>query len=74
MRAGISKKQKRLGVNFSFLFMKAQGDQLSQITKLIESGVIKPVVDKVFPFEQTNESMAYVETGRAKGKVIVKIK
>ena len=74
LSAGIRKKAKRLGVNFSFLFMRAQGEQLSQITKLIESGVIKPVMDKVFPFEQTNEAMAYVETGRAKGKVVVKIR
>jgi NADPH:quinone reductase-like Zn-dependent oxidoreductase len=74
LSAGIRKKAKRLGVNFSFLFMKAQGEQLSQITKLIESGVIKPVMDKVFPFEQTNEAMSYVETGRAKGKVVVKVK
>ncbi|WP_435353881.1 NADP-dependent oxidoreductase [Emticicia sp. SJ17W-69] len=70
----IKKKARRLQVNFSFLFMKAQGEQLSQITKLIESGVIKPVMDKVFPFEQTNEAMSYVEAGRAKGKVVVKVK
>ncbi len=74
LSAGIRKKAKRLGVNYSFLFMRAQGEQLSEITKLIESGVIKPVMDKVFPFEQTNEAMAYVETGRAKGKVVVKVK
>jgi alcohol dehydrogenase len=74
LSAGIRKKAKRLGVNFSFLFMRAQGDQLSQITNLIESGVIKPIIDKVFPFEQTNDALAYVETGRAKGKVVVKVK
>jgi NADPH:quinone reductase-like Zn-dependent oxidoreductase len=73
LSAGIRKKAKHLNVNFSFLFMRAQGDQLSQITKLIESGIIKPVIDKVFPFEQTNEAMAYLETGRAKGKVVIKI-
>ncbi len=74
LSAGIRKKAKRLGVNFSFLFMRAQGEQLSQITKLIESGVIRPVMDKVFPFEQTNKAMAYVETGRAKGKVVIKVR
>ena len=74
LSAGMRKKAKRLTVNFSFLFMRAQGEQLSQITKLIESGVIKPVMDKVFPFEQTNEAMSYVETGRAKGKVVIKVK
>lgn len=70
----VKKQAKKLNGNFNFLFMRAEGNQLSQITKLIESGVIKPVVDKVFPFEQTNEAMAYVETGRAKGKVVVKVK
>lgn len=74
LSAGIRKKAKRLGVNFSFLFMRAQGDQLSEITKLIESGIVKPVIDKVFPFEQTNEAMSYIETGRAKGKVVIKIR
>ena len=54
--------------------MKAEGKQLSEITKLIEAGIIKPVIDKVFPFEQTNEAMAYVETGRVKGKVVIEIK
>ena len=74
LSAGIRKKAKKLGVNFSFLFMRAEGDQLSKITKLIESGVIKPVMDKVFSFEQTNEAMSYVEAGHAKGKVVVKVK
>ncbi len=74
LSAGIRKKAKRLGVNFSFLFMRAQGEQLGQITKLIESGIIKPVIDKVFPFEQTNEAMSYVESGRAKGKIVIKVK
>ena len=74
LSSGVKKKAKRLGVSFSFLFMKAQGQQLSQITKLIESGAVKPVMDKVFPFEQTNEAMSYIEAGRAKGKVVVKIR
>jgi NADPH:quinone reductase-like Zn-dependent oxidoreductase len=74
LSAGVRKKAKRLHVGYSFLFMRAQGDQLSQITSLIESGVIKPVMDRVFPFEQTNEAMASVEAGRAKGKVVIKMK
>lgn len=70
----IRRKAKKLNVNFKFLFMRAQGNQLKQITQLIESGIIKPVIDKVFPFEQTNEALTYIESGRAKGKVVVKIK
>ncbi len=74
LSAGIRKKAKRLGVHFSFLFMKAHGEQLGKIAALINSGAIKPVLDKVFPFEQTNEAMAYVEAGRAKGKVVIRMK
>ncbi|MCH8617916.1 NADP-dependent oxidoreductase [Undibacterium sp. TS12] len=71
---GTRRKAKRLHVDFSFLFMRANGSQLQQITSLIESGVIRPVVDKVFPFESTNEALAYVKNGRAKGKVVIKVR
>ncbi len=70
---GAKRKAKRSNTDFSFLFMRAAGDQLGEITKLIEGGAIKPMIDKVFPFEQTNDALAYVETGRAKGKVVVKM-
>jgi len=71
--AGVRKKAKRLNVNYAFLFMRANGDQLQRITSLIDAGTIRPVMDKVFPFAQTNEALAYLETGRAKGKVVVKV-
>ena len=70
---GVRKKAKALGVRYSFLFMRAQGQQLSEITSLIESGIIRPVVDKVFPFEKTRDALAFVETGRAKGKVVITV-
>lgn len=72
--SGTKKKAKKLNTSFKFLFMRAEGSQLGQITWLIESGIIKPVIDKVFPFEQTNDAMDYVESGRTKGKVVIKIK
>jgi alcohol dehydrogenase len=71
---GTRRKAKRLHVGYSFLFMKANGSQLRQITPLLESGVIRPVVDKVFPLEAINEALAYVESGRAKGKVVIKVR
>jgi alcohol dehydrogenase len=67
----IRKKANRLGVSYSFVFMKASGDELREIGSLIDAGAIRPVVDKIFPFASTNEAMAYVEKGRAKGKVVV---
>jgi NADPH:quinone reductase-like Zn-dependent oxidoreductase len=67
----VRKKAQSLDVRYAFLFMRAQGQQLGRITSLIESGVIRPVVDKVFPFASTAEALAYVETGRARGKVVI---
>lgn len=70
----IRRRAQSRGVSFSFLFMKANGTQLREITRLFDAGVIRPVMDRVFPFESTNEAMAYVEAGRAKGKVVVKVR
>lgn len=70
----VRSQAKKLGVDYSFLYMQANGKQLSEIGKLIETGVIRPVVDKVFSFEQMNEAMSYVSSGRAKGKVVIKVK
>jgi alcohol dehydrogenase len=52
---------------------RLDSQQLRQISSLIEFGALRPIVDRVFPFESTNEAMAYVETGRPKGKVVVKV-
>lgn len=66
------RQAERLGVTYSFLFMRAGGDQLRELTPLIDSGRIRPVVDRVFPFDETLQAMEYVEKGRAKaGKVVV---
>jgi 2-desacetyl-2-hydroxyethyl bacteriochlorophyllide A dehydrogenase len=70
----IRRKAKRRGVSYSFLFMKASGNQLHELGSLIDSGAIRPVVDRVFPFQSTTEALAYVEKGRAKGKVVVRIR
>lgn len=73
LSAGIRKKAKKLSVNYSFLFMKANGNQLSKIAELFNAGKIRPVVDKVFSFAETEAALAYVESGRAKGKVVIKV-
>jgi len=71
---GIRRKSKGLGIGYSFLFMTANGAQLGKITALIEAGAIRPVIDRAFPFEKTNQALDYVETGRAKGKVVIAVK
>ncbi len=67
-------KAKKRNIQFKFLFMRADGNQLSEIAKLIELGVIEPVIDKVFSFEQTKDALSYVDSGRAKGKVVIKVR
>ena len=74
LSAGVRRKARRLKVGYSFLFMQANGRQLDRITSLIDAGTIRPVMDKVFLFEATKEALAYIETGRAKGKVVVKVR
>ena len=58
---------------YEYLFMRADGDQLKGITRLVESGAIRPLVDKVFPLEQVRDALAYAEAGRATGKVVIKV-
>ncbi|WP_426803923.1 NADP-dependent oxidoreductase [Stenotrophomonas sp. SrG] len=70
----IRSKARQRGVDYTFLFMRADGDQLGEITALVESGALRPVIDRVFPFQQTESALAYVESGRTKGKVVIEMR
>lgn len=74
LSAGVRRRTRARGLGYAFLFMKANGAQLREITRLIEAGTIRPVADKVFPFEATKEALAYAEAGRAQGKVVLRVK
>jgi NADPH:quinone reductase-like Zn-dependent oxidoreductase len=67
---GLAKKRES---HYSFLFMRPDGSQLAEIGELLESSRIRPVVDRVVPFAQAKEALAYLEQGRAKGKVVVRM-
>ena len=62
------------GVDYRFLFMRADGQQLRELTRLVDAGAIRPVIYKVYPFAATNEALAHLEGGRAKGKVVVAVR
>jgi len=70
---GARRRAESLGTRFSFLFMRANGEQLREIAALIDAGKIRPVMDTVFPFASTNEALARVVTGRARGKVVIQL-
>jgi NADPH:quinone reductase-like Zn-dependent oxidoreductase len=68
----VRKQAKALGVRYEFFFMQASGSQLRELGALYDAGVLRPVIDRTFPFEQTAEAMVHVEQGRTKaGKVVV---
>ena len=71
---GTYRKARQRNVGFDFLFMAANGAQLEQIAALIDAGHIRPVIDRIYPFADTNAAIAHVESGRAKGKVVIKVR
>lgn len=74
LSAGVRRQAASRGLRYEFLFMTANGGQLTAITRLIDEGAIRPVIDRVFAFEATNDALNYVESGRAKGKVVIQLK
>ena len=70
----IIRHARKRGVAYSFLFVHPDGGQLAEIGELLKAERIRPVIDKVFPFDQAKEALAYLEQGRAKGKVVVQMK
>jgi NADPH:quinone reductase-like Zn-dependent oxidoreductase len=70
----IIRHARKRGVEYSFLFVRPDGSQLAEIGELLKAGRIRPVIDKVFSFEHVKEALAYLEKGRAKGKVVVQMR
>jgi NADPH:quinone reductase-like Zn-dependent oxidoreductase len=68
------RRARRRKVDYTFLFMRADGAQLEEITSLIDAGAIRPVMDRTFPFESTRDAIAHVESGRSRGKVVVAVR
>ena len=71
MSRKVRARAKKLGVRYSFFFMRASGAQLKVLAGLYDSGTLRPVVDRTFDFDHTIEAMAYVEQGKASGKIVV---
>jgi NADPH:quinone reductase-like Zn-dependent oxidoreductase len=67
----IRRQARKLGVRYSFFFMRASGTQLASLAALYDDGTLRPVLDRAFPFDRTLDAMAYVEQGKATGKIVV---
>ncbi|MCR5890255.1 NADP-dependent oxidoreductase [Hymenobacter sp. J193] len=62
---------KKHQASYSFFLMHPSGAQLRELGALLDASIMRPVVDRTFPFEATKEALDYLETGRAKGKVVI---
>ena len=69
----VDRLARQKGARFEYLFMHASGEQLEKIGALVDQGVIKPILDKTFPLEAAAEAVSYVESGRAVGKVVIRV-
>ena len=72
--ADTSGTAEKLGVKSEVFFMWPSGEQLAQIGKLAEQGVVKPLIDRTFSLDQAQDALDYSQSGRAKGKVVVTVK
>ncbi len=61
------------GVEGKFFIMQTDGTQLGRITELVEAGKCKVVVDSAFEMQDYDEAFKKVDSGRAVGKVIIRI-
>jgi alcohol dehydrogenase len=64
----------RARAEYCWFFTESSGDQLREIAGLVDRGAIKPVIDREFAFEQLPEALSYLEAGRARGKVVLKVR
>lgn len=71
LSSGIRRRARRLGVSYEFLFMRASGDQLRRIARLVDDGALRPVVGRVFPFDQTPQALEALSKGGIRGKAVI---
>jgi len=63
----------RAGVRFRYLFMRPDGDQLSELASWIDAGKLRPVIHRSYPLAQFREAFAELERGRARGKIVITV-
>jgi NADPH:quinone reductase-like Zn-dependent oxidoreductase len=72
--AKANRAARRHHARYRYWFMIPNGEQLRHLTTLVDQGVLRPHVDRVFPFAQTKEAVEYAESGKARGKVVVSLR
>jgi NADPH:quinone reductase-like Zn-dependent oxidoreductase len=67
----LRRRARQRGARYRFLYMHPSGEDLSELGRLVDAGAVKVILDSVYPFERSDEAMAKLESGRAKGKIVV---
>lgn len=64
---------RRHGARYRYLFMRPDGDQLAEIARAIDDGDVKVVTDRVLPLDDVRAAFDHLETGHARGKVVLAV-
>jgi alcohol dehydrogenase len=67
----LRRRARQHGARYRYLFMHPSGEDLSELARLVDTAAVKVIVDSVYPFGHIADAMAKLESGRAKGKIIV---
>ncbi|HEY8209487.1 MAG TPA: NADP-dependent oxidoreductase [Myxococcaceae bacterium] len=70
----LARRAKKAGASYQYLFMWPDGSQLQMLADLVDAGKLRPVMDRTFPLDQAREALAYVEAGKAHGKVVLTVR
>lgn len=70
----LKKYGKEKEIDYTYFMKRADGTQLAEITRLVNRGIIKPIIDRSYALSETQAALDYVESGRTKGKVVIKVK
>lgn len=64
---------KRAGRAVLLLTAKWNAEDLAVLADLVETGAIRPVIERTYPLASTAEAVRHVESGRARGKVVISV-
>lgn len=69
----VRREAKKLGVTYSFLLMRADGDQLRSIAAHVDQGIIRPIVGKTIDFEEIPAAIQELGAVRTRGRIVARI-
>jgi NADPH:quinone reductase-like Zn-dependent oxidoreductase len=55
------------------MLTRPRSTDLQLLGELTEAGAVTPVIDRVYPLREAPEAIRYLETGRARGKVVISV-